>query len=180
MKARLPVAVSRWEKKLLVLLDDLNWMSFRELKVAAMEHSKKNGLTTWMYLQDPVDDQLMVNVVENHSFFLGSPNSTIRQALEQAEEFDDFDHENSKALTTYSFYSLSPEIQSHLNLLVKPEEKGLFICVWIGVLYKVLKVSSSYYDKLKARVKQVKPNAFSHKNIKEWYKALLPDLDELL
>ena len=25
MKARLPVAVSRWEKNLLVLLDDLNW-----------------------------------------------------------------------------------------------------------------------------------------------------------
>ena len=63
-------------------------MPLRELKLAVMEHSMKYGLTMWMYLPDPIEDQLMVNVVENHSIFLGSPNITIRQALEQAEEFE--------------------------------------------------------------------------------------------
>ena len=133
-----------------------------------------------MYLPDPIDDQLMVNVVKNHSIFLGSPDSTIRKMLEQAEKFDDFDCKNSKVLATYFFDSLSPKLQSHLNLLVEPEEKDLFTCVWIRVLSKVSKVSSSFYDELKTKVKQVKPNAFSRENIEEWYKALLPDLDQLL
>ena len=83
-------------------------------------------------------------------------------------------------LATYFFNSLLPELQSHLNLLVKLEEKDQFICVWIRVLSKVLKVSLNFYNKLEARVKQVKPNAFSFENMEEWYKALLPDLDQLL
>ena len=73
-------------------------MSLRELKLAVMEHSKKHGLTTWMYLPDSIDNQLMVNVVENHSILLGSPDSTIRKALEQAERFDDFDQRTERCL----------------------------------------------------------------------------------
>ena len=63
---------------------------------------------------------------------------------------------------------------------MKPAEKVLFICVWIRVLAKVTKVSSTFYDQLKVRIKEVKPNAFPRENIEDWYKALLPDLEQLL
>ena len=66
-------------------------MSPRELKLAVEEHGREHGLTTWMYLPDPNNEQEMVNVVENHSIFLGSPEGTIRQALKQAESYNSFD-----------------------------------------------------------------------------------------
>ena len=88
----------------------------------------------WMYLLDPNNEQEMVNVVKNHCVFLGLPDGTIKRALKQAKLYDSFDHKNSKTLATYLFDSLSPKLQSHLDLLMKPAEKELFICVWIRVL----------------------------------------------
>ena len=60
-------------------------MSPRELKLAVEEHGRNHGLTMWMYLSGPNNEQEMVNVVKNHCIFLGSPIGTIKRALKQAE-----------------------------------------------------------------------------------------------
>ena len=106
-------------------------MSTRELKLAVKNHGKKHELGTWMNLLDPYDNQVMVNMVEDHVIFFASPKNTINRVLKQSQLFNDFDIETCQVRITYLYESLSPEFQFHLQLLVDPAEQDQLIYIWI-------------------------------------------------
>ena len=90
-------------------------ISLRERKLAVEKHGENHGLTTWMYLPDPNNEQEMINVVKNHFVFLGSPDRTIKQVPKQAELCNSFDHENGKALATTFLTAFCPSYRAILT-----------------------------------------------------------------
>ena len=131
-------------------------MSLYDLMNKVSSHSENHGLDTWVYLPDPYDPTQMLNVVENYPKFLASPADTVKRALEQSDnKYDRFDFENSKTLADYLFTSLSPDLQSHLMLMLTTKELSLFICVWTRrLLAKVMTVSSKFYENVKTKIRE--------------------------
>ena len=155
-------------------------MSLRDLIDKVTAHSENHGLNTWAYLPDPYDPTKMLNVIEDYPKFLASPDDTVERALTQSEQYDRFDFENTKALAEYLFQSLSPDLQSHLKLMLTTKEQSHFICVWIRLLGKITTVSSTFYEEVKGKIRACKPNQFPKESIEDWHKHILPSVDILI
>ena len=155
-------------------------MNLPQFVDSVQDHIDMYGLNTWTYLPNPYKSTKMLNMIDCYAKFLANVEKSIQKALEQAENFDKFDSENSKAAAGFLLASVSANLKNTLTIRMGPDEKDHFVCSWICLVNRVIQVTSTYYNKLKKEIKKCLPTSFEKEDIEKWQHSIIPKIDILL
>ena len=133
-------------------------MDLAQFQKSVWNHLAQHGLDTISYLQDPFDDDRVVNVVENHARF--NKNATaIQEACEtMSNNFDRWDKDNDACAKQFLLDSIDRSILDEMKNKIK--ESDTFTSVWLKLVQHVLTTSVSRFDNLKQKIRTMDPRSY--------------------
>jgi hypothetical protein len=126
-----------------------------------IENMETRGLDTIIYLQDPGDPTIMINVISDHTRF--TFDSVKMAAPAQKGRYDQYDLANDKAARTALLNSLSISLQDEVEERV--QSSFTFPEVWM-VLIRILQSDSvERFESTKQEIRTTTPFKFGGQNI---------------
>lgn len=138
-------------------------MDLAKFQTEVWNHLTKHGLDTISYLQDPFDNTVVVNVVENHARF-NKTTTAITQACEtMSTHFDRWDKENDSAAKTFLLNSLDESIITEMKN--KYNQSDTFTSLWLKLVQHLLTTSVTRFDTLKAKLRSLDPLRYAGQDV---------------
>ena len=136
---------------------DLQTMA-KDIKMHFVEY----GLDTMMYLNSPLDDNELVNVLEDHALF------TLTEGVKLANEtknthFDKYALQDDRDATRMLFNSVDEDIKQ--QLYENCHEDDSFTACWLHLVNIVCSTSLSRFDKVKDKLKARKLTDYAGENV---------------
>ena len=141
-------------------------------------HMKEYGLDTVGYLNNPHTTNEMISVVENHARFTGDLGKAITQSLANKANFDSWDDKHDQEAIKHLLASLDEDILDGLNPYLR-RETDTFAVTWLRLVHYLVTTTSSTYDKLKEKIRILRPSNFEGQNIELLSKQFMSIAKEL-
>ena len=134
-----------------------------EFQLNVWEHLKSHGLDTISYLQDPYDNSVVVNVVENHPRFSRDVKESERLSQIFSTKFDKFDIENDTCAKTFLLASIDNSLISSLRPRLDDDET--FAITWLKLMHMLITTSIVRFDTIKQTIRMMNPMTYAGQNI---------------
>ena len=126
-------------------------------------HLQRHGMDTIAYLQNPFDNTLVVNVVENHARFSKDPAVVIASAQVMSDNFDRFDKQNDSNAKAFLLDSLDETLLERVELLRQPTDT--FTIIWLRFIHHFMTTSIDRFDKIKYKIRMMSPRSYPGQDI---------------
>ena len=93
-------------------------------------------MDTIAYLQNPFDNTLIVNVVENHACFSKDPAIVTSTAQVMSDNFDHFDKQNDSNAKAFLLDSFDEILLERVELLRQPTDT--FTIIWLHFIHHLM------------------------------------------
>ena len=134
-----------------------------EFQLNVWEHLKAHGLDTIAYLQDPYDNNTVINVVENHPRFSRDVKESERLSDIFCVKFDKFDIENDTCAKTFLLASIDNVLISSLRPRLNDDES--FAVTWLKLMHMLITTSIVRFDTIKQTIRTMNPSSYPGQNI---------------
>ena len=135
-----------------------NLLTFKD---EVWEHLVDCGLDTIAYVQDPVEEDKMTNVVLDHVRF--TLDSIKVQMKAQEAKYDSYDLANDKTAKEFVLASLTTDFRQAIRDVMRKEDP--FPVLWVRIIEKIQSTSVERFDDIKEAIKRLKPSAYAGENL---------------
>ncbi len=119
-------------------------------------HLVDTGMDSIAYVPDPVDPNIMVNIVKDHGRF--TLESVSRLIKPQLLKYDSYDKANDAEASEFLVDSLEADLAKELREIKEPDDP--FPKVWIRFIRTIRSISIDRFEDLKKKIKACKPTQY--------------------